>query len=55
MTLLLVFISIVEFFLIGSDVGIYAWATANYALGSLGGNPLQTTGIVELGGASAQV
>ncbi|WZZ71443.1 hypothetical protein YC2023_082813 [Brassica napus] len=37
----------------GSDEGIYAWVIANYALGSLGGDPLQTTGIVELGGASA--
>ena len=32
-----------------------AWVVANYALGSLGGDPLHTTGIVELGGASAQV
>ncbi|CAN7049332.1 unnamed protein product [Brassica rapa subsp. trilocularis] len=39
----------------GSDEGIYAWVIANYALDSLGGDPLQTTGIVELGGASAQV
>ncbi|VVA91284.1 unnamed protein product [Arabis nemorensis] len=39
----------------GSDEGIYAWVVANYAIGSLGGDPLQTTGIVELGGASAQV
>ncbi|VVA91283.1 unnamed protein product [Arabis nemorensis] len=39
----------------GSDEGIYAWVVANHALGSLGGDPLQTTGIVELGGASAQV
>ncbi|CAN8305251.1 unnamed protein product [Cochlearia groenlandica] len=39
----------------GSDEGIYAWVVANHALGSLGGEPLQTTGIVELGGASAQV
>ncbi|CAH8362015.1 unnamed protein product [Eruca vesicaria subsp. sativa] len=39
----------------GSDEGIYAWVIANYALGSLGGDPFQTTGIVELGGASAQV
>ncbi|KAG2265998.1 hypothetical protein Bca52824_073077 [Brassica carinata] len=37
----------------GSDEGIYAWVIANYAFGSLGGDPLQTTGIVELGGASA--
>uniref|UniRef100_A0A1J3HN81 apyrase n=1 Tax=Noccaea caerulescens TaxID=107243 RepID=A0A1J3HN81_NOCCA len=39
----------------GSDEGIYGWVTANYALGSLGSDPLETTGIVELGGASAQV
>ncbi|GLT27799.1 hypothetical protein SLA2020_027720 [Shorea laevis] len=39
----------------GSDEGVYAWVVANYALGTLGGNPLQTTGIIELGGASAQV
>ncbi|XP_058083558.1 probable apyrase 6 isoform X2 [Magnolia sinica] len=39
----------------GSDEGIYAWVAANYALGTLGGDPQQTTGIVELGGASAQV
>ncbi|KAK4598512.1 hypothetical protein RGQ29_015820 [Quercus rubra] len=39
----------------GSDEGIYAWVVANYALGTLGGDPLQTTGVIELGGASAQV
>nr|GLL34215.1 probable apyrase 6 isoform X1 [Ipomoea trifida] len=39
----------------GSDEGAYAWVVANYALGTLGGNPKQTTGIIELGGASAQV
>ncbi|KAK8484366.1 hypothetical protein V6N11_049640 [Hibiscus sabdariffa] len=39
----------------GSDEGVYAWIVANYALGTLGGNPLDTTGIIELGGASAQV
>ncbi|KAI4328443.1 hypothetical protein L6164_020798 [Bauhinia variegata] len=39
----------------GSDEGMYAWVAANYALGSLGGDPLDTTGIIELGGASAQV
>ncbi|KAE8023258.1 hypothetical protein FH972_008978 [Carpinus fangiana] len=39
----------------GSDEGLYAWVVANYALGTLGGDPLQTTGIIELGGASAQV
>lgn len=43
------------FFFVGSDEGVYAWVVANYALGSLGGDPLQTTGIAELGGASAQV
>ncbi|KAE8724813.1 putative apyrase 6 [Hibiscus syriacus] len=39
----------------GSDEGVYAWVVANYVLGTLGGNPLRTTGIIELGGASAQV
>ncbi|MED6174352.1 putative apyrase 6 [Stylosanthes scabra] len=39
----------------GSDEGMYAWVIANYALGTLGGDPLDTTGIIELGGASAQV
>lgn len=39
----------------GSDEGLYAWVVANYALGALGGDPLATTGIIELGGASAQV
>ncbi|CAI9096599.1 OLC1v1032784C1 [Oldenlandia corymbosa var. corymbosa] len=39
----------------GSDEGMYAWVVANYALGTLGGDPRQTTGIIELGGASAQV
>ncbi|KAF7809121.1 putative apyrase 6 isoform X2 [Senna tora] len=39
----------------GSDEGVYAWVVANYALGTLGGDPLRTTGIIELGGASAQV
>ncbi|EOA40236.1 hypothetical protein CARUB_v10008956mg [Capsella rubella] len=39
----------------GSDEGVYAWVVANHALGSLGGEPLKTTGIVELGGASVQV
>lgn len=34
---------------------MYAWVVANYALGTLGGDPLETTGIIELGGASAQV
>lgn len=39
----------------GTDEGVYAWVSANYALDSLQGDPRQTTGIVELGGASAQV
>ncbi|PSR88313.1 Apyrase [Actinidia chinensis var. chinensis] len=39
----------------GSDEGVYAWVAANYALGTYGGDPLNTTGIIELGGASAQV
>ncbi|XP_022878309.1 probable apyrase 6 isoform X1 [Olea europaea var. sylvestris] len=39
----------------GSDEGLYAWVVANYALGTLGGDPAHTTGIIELGGASAQV
>uniref|UniRef100_J3LP81 Uncharacterized protein n=2 Tax=Oryza brachyantha TaxID=4533 RepID=J3LP81_ORYBR len=39
----------------GSDEGIYAWIAANYALGTLGGNPHKTIGIIELGGASAQL
>lgn len=39
----------------GSDEGLYAWVVANYAIGTLGGDPHQTTGIIELGGASAQV
>ncbi|KAF8021473.1 hypothetical protein BT93_G1805 [Corymbia citriodora subsp. variegata] len=39
----------------GSDEGVYAWVVANYALGALGGDPQHTAGIIELGGASAQV
>ncbi|OAY50028.1 probable apyrase 6 [Manihot esculenta] len=39
----------------GSDEGLYAWIIANYASGTLGGDPRETTGIFELGGASAQV
>lgn len=34
---------------------MYAWVVANYALGTLGGDPCHTSGIIELGGASAQV
>lgn len=41
--------------LLGSDEGLFAWVVANYALGTLGAEPAQTTGIIELGGASAQV
>lgn len=40
---------------LGSDEGLYAWIIANYASGTLGGDPRETTGIFELGGASAQV
>lgn len=47
--------TVLNVILSGSDEGIYAWVVANYALGTLGGDPLQTTGIFELGGASAQV
>ncbi|CAM8889243.1 unnamed protein product [Rhodiola kirilowii] len=39
----------------GVDEGVFAWVAANYALGTLGGTPRETTGIVELGGASMQV
>ncbi|XP_074309723.1 putative apyrase 6 [Silene latifolia] len=39
----------------GADEGLYAWVVANYAFGTLGGDPKLTTGIIELGGASAQV
>lgn len=39
------------FVISGSDEGLYAWVVANYTLGTLGGDPKQTTGIVELGGA----
>ncbi|KAG0476221.1 hypothetical protein HPP92_013062 [Vanilla planifolia] len=39
----------------GADEGIYAWVAANYALGSLGKDAEDTYGIVELGGASAQI
>jgi apyrase len=33
----------------GAEEGIYAWVAANYALGTLGGDPHDTTGIIELG------
>ncbi|KAL8227547.1 hypothetical protein R6Q57_015131 [Mikania cordata] len=39
----------------GSDEGVHAWVVANYALGTLGGDTHETTGIIELGGASVQV
>ncbi|XP_051187920.1 probable apyrase 6 isoform X1 [Lolium perenne] len=39
----------------GAEEGIYAWVAANYALGTLGGATQDTTGIIELGGASIQV
>ncbi|KAK8941508.1 putative apyrase 6 [Platanthera guangdongensis] len=39
----------------GSTEGVFAWVAANYALGMLGADPTETTGIIELGGASAQI
>lgn len=39
----------------GTDEGVFAWVAANYALGSLGRSTEDTVGIIELGGASAQV
>ncbi|XP_010922903.1 probable apyrase 6 isoform X2 [Elaeis guineensis] len=39
----------------GQDKGIYAWVAANYVLGTLGANPQETMGIIQLGGGSAQV
>lgn len=39
----------------GEEQGVYAWVSANYALGTLNSEPRETTGIVELGGASLQV
>eukprot|EP00246_Nothoceros_aenigmaticus_P009008 TRINITY_DN2428_c0_g2_i1.p1 TRINITY_DN2428_c0_g2~~TRINITY_DN2428_c0_g2_i1.p1 ORF type:complete len:519 (+),score=72.59 TRINITY_DN2428_c0_g2_i1:415-1971(+) len=39
----------------GSDEGKFAWVAANYVLGTLGRDASETFGIVELGGASAQV
>lgn len=39
----------------GEEQGVYAWVSANYALGTLQSEPQETTGIVELGGTSLQV
>ncbi|XP_027932302.1 probable apyrase 6 isoform X4 [Vigna unguiculata] len=39
----------------GEEQGISSWVAVNYALGNLGREPQETTGIVELGGASLQV
>ncbi|XP_068494625.1 probable apyrase 6 isoform X1 [Phaseolus vulgaris] len=39
----------------GEEQGIFSWVAVNYALGNLGREPQETTGIVELGGASLQV
>ncbi|KAH7423816.1 hypothetical protein KP509_12G075400 [Ceratopteris richardii] len=39
----------------GTDEGVFAWIAANYALGTLGKDMEDTVGIIELGGASAQV
>lgn len=39
----------------GQEEGVYSWVAVNYALGSLGSEPQETTGIVELGGASMQI
>ncbi|WOK96760.1 hypothetical protein Cni_G05467 [Canna indica] len=39
----------------GQDRGTYAWLAANYVLGTLGGNPQDTWGVVELGDASTQI
>ncbi|KDP42912.1 hypothetical protein JCGZ_23854 [Jatropha curcas] len=36
------------------EKGVYTWVAVNYALGTLGGDPRETTGIVELGGTSLQ-
>ena len=38
-----------------SDEGIYAWIVSKYTLRMLGGYPLHTTRIIELGEASTQV
>ncbi|TKY50019.1 apyrase 6 [Spatholobus suberectus] len=39
----------------GEEQGISSWVAVNYVLGNLGREPQETTGIVELGGASLQV
>lgn len=39
----------------GADEGLYGWIAANYAAGTLYDPPTSTVGVVELGGASAQV
>lgn len=39
----------------GKWEGVYAWVAANYAANLLGTAPEKTNGIIELGGASAQV
>ncbi|KAH1215165.1 putative apyrase 6 [Glycine max] len=39
----------------GEEQGISSWVAVNYALGNLGREAQETTGIVELGGASLQV
>ncbi|XP_022642545.1 probable apyrase 6 isoform X1 [Vigna radiata var. radiata] len=38
----------------GEEQGISSWVAVNYALGNLGREPHETTGIVELGGGSLQ-
>nr|DAD29211.1 TPA_asm: hypothetical protein HUJ06_030679 [Nelumbo nucifera] len=39
----------------GQEEGVYAWVAANYALGTLGGDPKETTGIIQLAEGSIQV
>ncbi|ERM97219.1 hypothetical protein AMTR_s00119p00064420 [Amborella trichopoda] len=39
----------------GPDEGLYTWVAANYALGTLGGDPQRTTGIIKLGEDSTEV
>ncbi|OWM73591.1 hypothetical protein CDL15_Pgr026690 [Punica granatum] len=38
----------------GGDEGVYAWIAVNYVLGSLRGEPRDTTGVIELGGGNLQ-